>query len=280
MRIAIASGKGGTGKTTVAVNLAVSLAEQQPVQFIDCDVEEPNAHLFLNPQFVDRRTVVKLLPEIDEAKCTHCGACADACEFNAIAVLGEKVLVYPELCHGCGRCQMVCPTDAIREVPHELGIIKSGSARGFPFSHGLLNVGEAMATPIIHTLKEALDGERTAILDAPPGTGCPTIAALAGADVALLVTEPTPFGLHDLRAAVGVARVLDVPMVVVINRDGIGDDQVGHYCREEGIPVALSIPFDRQIAFLYSEGTILVDAQPEWKDRFLALAAQMKGITA
>lgn len=280
MRIAIASGKGGTGKTTVAVNLALSLAEQEPVQFMDCDVEEPNAHLFLNPQFSDRRAVVKLLPEIDEAKCTRCGACAEACEFNAIAVLGEKVLVYPELCHGCGRCRMVCPTDAIREIPHELGIVESGFARGFPFSHGLLNVGEAMATPIIHTLKEGLDAERTAILDAPPGTGCPTIAALAGVDVALLVTEPTPFGLHDLRAAVGVTRVLDVPVAVVINRDGIGDDQVASYCRDEGIPIALSIPFDRQIAFLYSEGTILVDAQPEWKDKFLALALQMKGMAA
>lgn len=280
MRIAIASGKGGTGKTTVAVNVAVALAEQEPVQFVDCDVEEPNAHLFLNPRFSDRRTVVKLLPKIDGAKCTRCGACAEACEFNAIAVLGEKVLVYPELCHGCGRCRMVCPMDAIREVPHELGVVERGSARGFPFSHGLLNVGEAMATPIIHTLKEDLDIERTVILDAPPGTGCPTIAALAGADVALLVTEPTPFGLHDLRAAVGVARALDVPVAVVINRDGIGDYQVVHYCHEEEIPIILSIPFDRQIAFLYSEGTVLVDAQPEWKGRFLALASQMKGMTA
>ena len=280
MRVAIASGKGGTGKTTVAVNLAVSLAEQEPVQFLDCDVEEPNAHLFLNPCFSDQRTVVKLLPKVDGTKCTQCGACAEACEFNAIAILGETVLVYPELCHGCGRCRMVCPMDAIREVPHELGIIESGSARGFPFSHGLLNVGEAMATPIIHTLKEDLDADRTAVLDAPPGTGCPTIAALAGADIALLVTEPTPFGLHDLKAAVGVARVLDVPVAVVINRDGIGDDHVEHYCREEGIPIALSIPFDRRIAFLYSEGTVLVDAHPEWKTRFLALSALMKGMTA
>ena len=280
MRIALASGKGGTGKTTVAVNLAVSLAEQEPVRFLDCDVEEPNAHLFLNPRFSDRRTVVKLLPEIDETKCSRCGACSEACEFNAIAVLGEQVLVYTELCHGCGRCRLVCPMDAIREVPHELGVIERGLARGFPFSHGLLNVGEAMATPIIHALKEDLDTERTVILDAPPGTGCPTIAALVGADVALLVTEPTPFGLHDLRAAVEVARVLDVPVAVVINRDGIGDDQVAYYCREERIPIALSIPFDRRIAFLYSEGTVLVDAQPEWKGRFLALAAQIRGMTA
>jgi len=276
MRIAIASGKGGTGKTTVAVNLAVALAERESVQFLDCDVEEPNAHLFLDPQFSDRETVSKLLPVIDEAACTRCGACAEACEFGAIAVLAETVLVYPEICHGCGRCRMVCPANAIREEPHELGVVESGLARGIPFAHGLLTVGEAMATPIIHRLKERIDPERTAILDAPPGTGCPTIAAIAGADVALLVTEPTPFGLHDLKAAVGVARSLDVPTSVVINRDGVGDDGVERYCRAEGIPVALSIPFDREIASLYSSGTILVDARPEWKPRFVGLASQLK----
>jgi len=276
MRIAVASGKGGTGKTTVAVNLAVSLAEQEPVRLLDCDVEEPNAHLFLSPRFSDRRTVEKLLPRVDETKCIGCGACAAACEFHAIAVLGRKVLVYPEICHGCGRCRMVCPVDAIEEVPHELGIVERGVARGFPFSRGLLNLGEAMATPIIHALKEDIDDERTVILDASPGTGCPTIATLSGADVALLVTEPTPFGLHDLRAAVGVARSLDVPVAVLINRDGIGDDQVERFCREEAIPIVLSIPFDRQIASLYSVGTVLVDAIPEWKGRFLALAARLK----
>jgi len=278
MRIAVASGKGGTGKTTVAVNLAISLAAKEPIRFVDCDVEEPNAHLFLNPELSDREVVVKLLPEIDEATCTHCGACAEACEFSAIAVLGEEVLVYPEICHGCGRCRMVCPVGAISEVPHELGVVEWGTARGFPFAHGLLNVGEAMATPIIHRLKENLD-ERTAILDAPPGTGCPTIAALAEADVALLVTEPTPFGLHDLRAAVGVARSLDVPTLVVINRAGIGDTGVESYCRDEGIPIALSIPFDREIASLYSEGTALVDARPEWGRRFLDLASKIKEST-
>ena len=276
MRIAIASGKGGTGKTMVAVNLAVSLATEESVQVLDCDVEEPNAHLFLRPRFSHREPVVKLLPEIDETQCTLCGACAEACEFAAIAVLGEKVLVYPEICHGCGRCRMVCPTGAIRETPHELGVVETGTARGFPFSHGLLNVGEAMATPLIHRLKEDLDADCTGILDAPPGTGCPTIAALAGADVALLVTEPTPFGLHDLRAAVGVARSLGVPAIVVINRAGIGDAGVESYCHDEGIPIALSIPFDREIASLYSEGTVLVDARPEWKRRFLDLASRLK----
>ena len=276
MRIAIASGKGGTGKTTIAVNLALSLFEQEPGQFLDCDVEEPNAHIFLKPRIERTRSVEKLLPEVDSALCDECGACADACEFNAIAVIGKKVLIYNELCHGCGLCRMVCPTGAIREVPHELGVVESGTARHFPFHHGLLNVGEAMATPIIHVLKKEIDPERLAILDAPPGTGCPTIAALHGADLALLVTEPTPFGLHDLKAAVGVARTLRVPIAVIINRDGIGDVEVERYCSTENIPIALKIPFDREIASLYAAGIPLVDAVPAWKERFLALYENLK----
>jgi len=271
MRIAIASGKGGTGKTTIAVNLALSLVEREPVQFIDCDVEEPNAHIFLKPRIKQVRSVKKLLPQVDEQLCNQCGECAKACEFNAIAVIGKKVLVYNDLCHGCGLCKMVCPTGAIREIPHELGVIEAGEARGFPFAQGLLNVGEAMATPIIHALKEDIDQQYLTIIDAPPGTGCPTIAALHGADVALLVTEPTPFGLHDLKAAVGVARSLEVPIAVVINRNGIGDDRVERYCKQEGLPIHLKIPFDREIAVLYSEGTPLVDALPAWKERFIHL---------
>ena len=271
MQITIASGKGGTGKTTVAVNLALSLFEQEPGQFLDCDVEEPNAHIFLKPRIERVRSVEIMHPEVDEALCDQCGVCAEACEFNAIAAIGNKVLVFKELCHGCGLCHMVCPTGAIREVPHELGVVESGTARQFPFYHGLLNIGEAVAPPIIHVLKKEIDPERPAILDAPPGTGCPTIAALHGADLALLVTEPTPFGLHDLKAAVGVARTLQIPIAVVINRSGIGDDRVECYCDEEGLPIPLKIPFDREIASLYAEGIPLVDAVPSWKDRFLAL---------
>ncbi len=271
MRITVASGKGGTGKTTVATNLGLALSADHPVQFLDCDVEEPNAHIFLKPRIERTWSVEKLLPRVDEAKCTYCGECAKACEFNAIAVIGKKVIVYDELCHGCGLCKMVCPVGAISEVPHELGVIEEGTARGFPFSRGLLNVGEAMATPLIHALKEGIDPDSLAILDAPPGTGCPTIAAIQGADVALLVTEPTPFGLHDLRAAVGVARAVGVPIGVVINRDGIGDDRVERYCAEEGIPILLKIPFDREIARLYSQGIPLVDALPEWRDKFRSL---------
>jgi len=273
MRITVASGKGGTGKTTVATNLALALADNRPLQFLDCDVEEPNAHIFLKPEIERTRPVKKLLPKIDEERCTRCGKCAEACEFNAIAVIGRKVLVYDDLCHGCGLCKMVCPVGAISEIPHELGVVEEGTACGFPFSHGLLNVGEAMATPLIHKLKAGIDPEALAILDAPPGTGCPTIAAIEGADLALLVTEPTPFGLHDLKAAVGVARSLGVPIGVIVNRDGIGDGLVERYCAEEGIPIVMRIPFDREIARFYSQGIPLVDALPEWKERFRSLYA-------
>jgi len=271
MRIAIASGKGGTGKTTVAVNLALSLAAHQSVQLVDCDVEEPNDHIFLHFRADQVRSVGKLLPRVDENLCTYCGKCAEACEFKAIAIIGNKVLVYNDLCHGCGLCTMVCPTGAIAETPHELGIIESGEADGFQFARGVLNIGEVMATPIIHELKDELDLNHLGILDAPPGTGCPTIAAIHGADIALLVTESTPFGLHDLKAAVGVARSLSVPVAVIINRYGIGDDRVESYCAAEGIPIVLRIPFSREIASLYSRGIPFVKELAEWRDRFIVL---------
>lgn len=268
MKIAVASGKGGTGKTMVAVNLALAASEGEAVQLIDCDVEEPNAHLFLNPQIEHRRTVEKLLPRVDGERCSRCGACAKACEFGALAVLGDTVLVYDELCHGCGLCARVCPTDAIHEIPHALGIVESGTARGIAFAQGVLHPGEAMATPIIHELKHEADGNRLVVFDAPPGTGCPVIAVLKDADLALLVTEPTPFGLHDLKAAIGVARVLEVPVAVVLNRADLGNDDVEGYCDMQGIPILLHIPFDREIAARYATGETLVDGDPRWKRRF------------
>jgi len=276
MRIAIASGKGGTGKTTLAVNLALSLHPEHPVQLLDCDVEEPNAHLFLTPDLSERRAVSKLVPTIDETLCRRCGACAEACEFSAMALLGDRMLVYDALCHGCGRCSLVCPAEAIAERPHTLGVVETGSTHGFPFAHGVLNVGETMATPIIHVLKEAIDPDRLAILDSPPGTGCPTIAALHGVDVALLVTEPTPFGLHDLKAAVGVARTLEVPVAVAINRCDLGDSRVEEYCQEEEIPIVLTIPFDRAIAETYAQGIPLVSASPAWRARFQQLYERLE----
>ena len=278
MRIAVASGKGGTGKTTVAVSLALSLSAEEPIQFLDCDVEEPNAHIFLNPYLSPALSVDKLLPQIDSDNCTRCGACVEACEFNALALMGGSVMLYDSLCHGCGRCGLVCPTGAISEVAHQLGVVEIGTARGFSFAHGLLNIGETMATPIIHALKNEIDASCLTILDAPPGTGCPTIAVLHEADVALLVTEPTPFGLHDLKAAVEVARTLNVPTTVVINRQGIGDDQVERYCDGENIPVVLTIPFDRTIAEIYAVGTPLVDAVPSWRERFIELAERLKEV--
>jgi len=276
MNITVASGKGGTGKTTVAVNLALALNDVRSVQFIDADVEAPNAHLFMHPEFEITRDVEKLLPEIDEAACKVCGACAAACEFHAIARLGDHILVYPTLCHGCGRCRLVCPHNAIHEIPQRLGVVESGRARGMPYARGTLDIGQAMATPIIHALKDEIDPDRVTLIDAPPGTGCPTIAALEAADVALLVTEPTPFGLHDLKAAVGVARVLKRPMGVIINRDGIGDDRVERFCESEGIPVLMRIAFQREIAAAYAVGTPLIELDVRWKDRFLALFSEIE----
>lgn len=280
MRIVVASGKGGTGKTTVAVNLALALEEPEQPQLVDADVEEPNVHLFLHPQIMARRTVAKLLPAVDEQKCTACGACAEACQFNAISIAVGHVLVMDQLCHGCGRCALVCPQGAISETPHELGVIETGKASSYlTFAQGLLHVGEAMATPIIHALVDGIDPARLTLVDAPPGTGCPMIAAMHGADLALLVTEPTPFGLHDLRAAAGVARTLGVPVAAVINRDGIGDDQVLMYCREEGIPVMMRIPFRREIAAVHAVGEPLVRKFPEWVTPFRKLYDDLKAVT-
>ncbi|HNS52312.1 MAG TPA: ATP-binding protein [Anaerolineae bacterium] len=280
MIIAVASGKGGTGKTTVATSLALSIAEEGylplgPQLFLDCDVEEPNAALFLKPALGQSEKVGIQIPEVDHAKCTYCGRCAEVCVWHAIAVVGRRVLIFPELCHGCGSCTLSCPEGAINEVLHVMGRLESGQAGPITFGHGILNVGEAMSVPVIRQLKAKHiegTGHGVTILDASPGTSCPVVETMRGADFVLLVTEPTPFGLHDLRLTVQVARdELRLPVGVVVNRDGVGDAGVEDYCAMERIPILMRIPLDRRIAAAISGGEALVNALPEYRPRFREL---------
>jgi len=285
MIVTVASGKGGTGKTTVAVSLALSLAGSAKPLFLDCDVEEPNAALFLKLAIDKRREVGQMIPEVDLETCTYCGRCAQVCQFNAIAVVAEKVLAFPELCHGCGSCTLNCPEEAIHERLHVTGTLERASDGPVEFAQGTMNVGEPMAVPIMRQLKRWAippdHGSRPIILDAPPGTACPVVESLSGADAVLMVTEPTPFSLHDLRMAVEVARgELGLPVGVVINRDGVGDRGVDDYCAAEGIPILMRIPLDRRIAEAYSEGTPLLEALPEYRERFVELWKQLAAIHA
>ena len=274
MIISIASGKGGTGKTTVATNLAVSV--DGPVQLLDCDVEEPNAHLFLRPVIEETKTVTTPIPEIDLDKCNQCKKCAEICRFRAIAVLGDTVLTFPELCHSCGGCMAVCPEGAITEIGRELGVLETGTMNGVSFVHGRLRVGEAMSPPLIRAVRDRTWADGLTLIDAPPGTSCPVIAAMKDTDFVLLVTEPTPFGLHDLQLAVEAVKILKIPMGLVINRSDVGDDHVRDYAHAEAIPILMEIPFDRQIAESYSRGEMFVLALPEWKIRFRGLLEDIK----
>ncbi|MCD6214206.1 MAG: ATP-binding protein [Candidatus Desulfofervidus sp.] len=273
MIVCIASGKGGTGKTTIAANLAAVLAEK--AQYLDCDVEEPNGHLFLKPNIEHSEPVFVPVPKVDVAKCDFCRKCAEFCQFNAIAVLGKNILTFPELCHSCGGCKLICPKEAIFEIPKKIGKLEKGMAGEVEFIHGHLRIGEAMAVPLIERVKKERKPNKITIIDAPPGTSCPVIAALKGSDVALLVTEPTPFGLFDLKLAVGVARILKIPLAIVVNRADLGDKKVFDYCAKEDIPILMTIPFSKDIAQTYAKGELLVK-QPKWQDRFLALWHQIK----
>jgi len=276
MIISIASGKGGTGKTTVATNLAVSLGAG--VQLLDCDVEEPNAHLFIRPSIDETETVYTAVPEVDESKCTLCGKCGEICQFRAIVVIGETVLPFSQLCHSCGGCMLVCPEKAITETRRELGVIEKGRRDGLAFAHGRLRVGEAMSPPLIRRVRSLTTPGKITIIDAPPGTSCPVVAAMKGADFVLMVTEPTPFGLHDLQLAVGAVRILGIPCGLLINRSDLGDDRVTAYAKEENLPVLMEIPFDRSIAEAYSRGEILVESMPQWKERFRELYRKIQEI--
>ncbi len=277
VRIVVASGKGGTGKTTVATSLAQVAAERDAVHFLDCDVEAPNAALFLQPDLETHREVGIRVPRVDAQACTQCGKCAEVCRFNAIAVVGKKVLVFDDLCHGCGSCTWNCPEQAISEHLAVTGVIDSGNTPdGIAFARGVMNVGQTMGVPILRELKKSIPAlanrgapcRSLEIRDAPPGASCPVVETMRGAGFALLVTEPTPFGLHDLKQVAAIASDLGIPAGVVINRDGIGDDAVGDWCADSGLPILLRIPLERRIAEAIACGRTLVDAAPDFRPRF------------
>lgn len=275
MTIACASGKGGTGKTTIATNLAVMLARRARVQLLDCDVEEPNSHLFLHPQEVLEIEVQVPVPDVDESLCSRCGRCADSCRFNAISLLGDYVLVFSELCHSCGVCSYVCRDGAISEVHRTIGTIRRGRARDVDFVGGQLNVGEAIAVPVISRVKSEANEESLVIIDVPPGATCPTVEAVRGVDLCLLVTEPTPFGFGDLEVAVGMCRELGVPVAVIINRCDLGDDRTVRYCAEESIPVLAQLPWDRDLATAYARGRLIIDESPRWEETFSVMTEKV-----
>ncbi len=277
MRVAVASGKGGTGKTTVAVNLTLSL---ENAHLFDCDVEEPNVHTLLHPQQIESEPVMVLTPVVDQEKCTLCGECGKFCQFNAIFVGKTKVMVYDEICHSCGGCALVCPEGAIREVERKIGTLNFGLSGEVKLTYGSLNIGEPMAVPLIKAVKTKAKGDGIEILDAPPGTSCTVIETMQECDYVILVTEPTPFGLHDLSMTVNVIDKLDIPYGIIINRAGIGTYETERYLEGKNIPILMEIPFDRRIAELYSKGIPFVTELSEYREIFKQVWRRIEEIVA
>lgn len=272
MIITVASGKGGTGKTTVSVNLArLAVLRGYDVHLCDCDVEEPNAHLFLNPRFSVSDIVKLPVPMVDQDRCKHCGKCAEICEFNAIASLPNQTIVFPDLCHSCSGCWLVCPEKAISQGAREIGVVESAATMGMVYTRGLLKVGQTQVPPLVEAVKKVPKAKSLVLRDAPPGATCPTVAALEGSDLVVLVAEPTAFGLHDLKVAVELTREMNLPSVVVINREGSGDDRVERYCKAEGLQLLPGLPFRRDVAEVISRGRLVVEEIPEMEKPFADL---------
>ncbi|HOC90786.1 MAG TPA: ATP-binding protein [bacterium] len=274
--IAVASGKGGTGKTTVAVNLALTFSRAgKKTLLLDCDVEAPNAHIFLGTEGMESSRVTVRVPVVDESKCDACGACGKACRFSAIVSLGGKALTFPSLCHACGGCVIACPTKAISEGEREIGAAFRGMFHGVDFAYGKLRIGEAMSPPLIRVVKKFKSDAELTIVDSPPGTSCPVVQSVRGSDYVALVTEPTPFGLHDLKLAVEMIREIGIPFGCIVNRAEAGDRRAHDFCLENDIPVIGAIPDDRRAAEAYSRGIPLIDALPDFKLLFEELGGRL-----
>jgi len=281
MKIAIASGKGGTGKTTIATNLACAIARtDKEAQYLDCDVEEPNGHIFLKPDIRKTQKITIGVPEVDNDLCDGCGKCGQLCQYSAIICLKDKPLVFEQLCHSCGGCELVCPTGAIKEKQIEIGFVDLGTAGDVKFGQGRLKIGDVRSPALIKKVKENAANNGIVIIDVPPGTSCPVVEAVKGADYVLLVTEPTPFGLNDLQLAVEMVRELGLAFAVVINRCDIGDDRVVRYCQEQDIEILLEIPNDRLVAEAYSQGIKIIDALPGYEEKFLQLYQKINASVA
>jgi len=281
IKIAIASGKGGTGKTTIATSLASCVASTHPTWYLDCDVEAPNGHIFLKPELTQEAQAVIRIPEIQVNACTLCRTCVQVCQFNALAMVGKTIMVFPQLCHGCGSCTWNCPEGAIEEVPNPIGLLQAGrTAEGIHFMRGLLTISEPMPTPIIRQLKHWQSPPPDAILihDAPPGASCSVVETLRGVDFVLLVTEPTPFGIHDLKQMLGIIAEMKIPAGVVINRENGEYEPLSELCMQNDLPVLMKVPYDRSIAEGLAEGKKLIDIDARYKHQLLQVFDRIQGI--